>query len=149
MATHSSILAWRIPMDRGAWQANVHGVARLSDYAHTHVIIYLCLRGEKNSVPYYQMQPGICDPTEKQPLLYNPRYTVSGTPPRTGNSLPLETAHLTLVFRCPIGVPQIRSDQISRSVVSDSFRPHESQHARPSCPSPTPGVHSDSCPSSQ
>ena len=29
---------------------------------------------------------------------------------------------------------QIRSDQISRSVVSDSFRPHESQHARPPCP---------------
>ena len=43
----------------------------------------------------------------------------------------------------------IRSDQISRSVVSDSLRPHESQHARPPCPSPTPGVHSDSCPSSQ
>ena len=43
----------------------------------------------------------------------------------------------------------IRSDQISRSVVSDSFGPHESQHARPPCPSPTPGVHPDSCPSSQ
>ena len=41
------------------------------------------------------------------------------------------------------------SDQISRSVVSDSLRPHESQHARPPCPSPTPGVHSDSCPLSQ
>ena len=34
----------------------------------------------------------------------------------------------------------IRSDQISRSVVSDSLRPHELQHARPPCPSPTPGV---------
>ena len=44
---------------------------------------------------------------------------------------------------------QIRSDQISRSVVSDSLRPHESQLARPPCPSPTPGVHPDSCPSSQ
>ena len=43
----------------------------------------------------------------------------------------------------------IRSDQISRSVVSNSLRPHESQHARPPCPSPTPGVHSDSYPSSQ
>ena len=43
----------------------------------------------------------------------------------------------------------IRSDQISHSVVSDSLRPHESQHARPPWPSPTPGVHSDSCPSSQ
>ena len=44
---------------------------------------------------------------------------------------------------------QIRSDQISHSVVSDSLRHHESQHARPPCPSPTPEVHSDSCPSSQ
>ena len=44
---------------------------------------------------------------------------------------------------------QIRSDQISRSVVSDSLQPHESQHARPPCPSPTPGVHSDSRPLSQ
>ena len=41
------------------------------------------------------------------------------------------------------------SVQFSRSVVSDSLRPHESQHARPPCPSPTPGVHSGSCPSSQ
>ena len=42
-----------------------------------------------------------------------------------------------------------RSDQISRSVVSDSLRPHESQHARPPCLTPTPRVHSDSHPSSQ
>ena len=33
------------------------------------------------------------------------------------------------------------SVQFSRSVVSDSLRPHESQHARPPCPSPTPGVY--------
>ena len=43
----------------------------------------------------------------------------------------------------------MKSDQISRSVLSDSLRCHESQHARPPCPSPTSGVHSDSCPSSQ
>ena len=43
----------------------------------------------------------------------------------------------------------IRSDQISRSVVSNSLWPHELQHARLPCPSPTPGVHWDSRPSSQ
>jgi len=43
----------------------------------------------------------------------------------------------------------VSSVQFSRSVVSSSLRPHESQHARPPCPSPTPGVHSDSRPSSQ
>ena len=41
------------------------------------------------------------------------------------------------------------SVQFSCSVMSHSFRPHESQHARPPCPSPTPRVHSDSRPSSQ
>ena len=40
------------------------------------------------------------------------------------------------------------SVQFSHSVVSDSLQPHESQHARPPCTSPTPGVHSNSCPSS-
>ena len=43
----------------------------------------------------------------------------------------------------------ISSVQFSHSVMTDSLRPHESQHARPPCPSPTPGVHSDSRPSSQ
>ena len=38
--------------------------------------------------------------------------------------------------------------QFSRSVMSNSLQPHESQHARPPCPSPTPGVYPNSCPSS-
>ena len=42
----------------------------------------------------------------------------------------------------------LSSVQFSCSVVSDSLRLHESQHARPPCPSSTSGVHSDSCPSS-
>ena len=43
----------------------------------------------------------------------------------------------------------ISSVQFSHSVVSDSLWPHGLQHARPPCPSPTPGVYSDSCPLSQ
>ena len=43
----------------------------------------------------------------------------------------------------------VSSVQFSHSTVSDSLRPHESQHNRPPCPSPTPGVHWDSRPSSQ
>ena len=45
--------------------------------------------------------------------------------------------------------PQFSSVQFSRSVMSDSLRPHESQHTRPPCLSPTPGVYSNSCPSSR
>ena len=41
------------------------------------------------------------------------------------------------------------SVQFSRSVMSDSLRPHESQHTRPPCPLPTPGGHPNPCPLSQ
>ena len=44
---------------------------------------------------------------------------------------------------------QFSSVQFSHSVVSDSLQPHESQHARPPCPSRTPGVHPNSCPLSR
>ena len=52
---------------------------------------------------------------------------------------------------CPLTILQHRlsSVQFSRSVVSDSLPPHGLQHARPPCPSPTPGVHSNSCPLSR
>ena len=43
----------------------------------------------------------------------------------------------------------LRVSQFSHSVVSDSLQPHELQHSRPPCPSPTSGVHSNSCPSSR
>ena len=55
------------------------------------------------------------------------------------NSLSLRQVH------CPLYCTTLQASvQFSYSVVSDSLRPHESQHARPPCPSPTPGVHSDS-----
>ena len=43
----------------------------------------------------------------------------------------------------------LQSVQFSHSVLSDSLQPHELQHARPPCPSPTPRVHSNSCPPSR
>ena len=53
-----------------------------------------------------------------------------------------------LYYRATI-IKTVYSVQFSCSVVSDSLRPHESQHARPPCPSPSPGVHPDSHASSQ
>ena len=49
----------------------------------------------------------------------------------------------------PFSLTQLKSVQFSRSVVSDSLWPHKLQHARPPCPSPTPGVHPSPCPLSQ
>ena len=58
---------------------------------------------------------------------------------------------MSSISRCLEWPPSksISSVQFSHSVVSDALRPHESQHARPTCPSPTPGVHSNSPPSSR
>ena len=47
---------------------------------------------------------------------------------------------------CSLGCLSCDSVQFSCSVMSDSLRPHGLQHARPPCPSPTPGVYSNSCP---
>ena len=52
---------------------------------------------------------------------------------------------LDILIRCYL----MRSVQFSRSVVSDSLWPRESQHARPPCPSSTPRVYPNSCPSSR
>ena len=64
--------------------------------------------------------------------------------------------HRSLVGYSPKGHKELdmtewlsTSVQFSHSVVSDSLRPHESQHARPPCPSPPPGVHPNSYASSQ
>ena len=67
----------------------------------------------------------------------------------------METEHTFILGKCkfravrkpPVSFPS--SVQFSHSVISNSLRPHELQHARPPCPSPTPRVHSNSHPSSQ
>ena len=53
------------------------------------------------------------------------------------------------VFKSSLCLHVLPSVQFSCSVVSDSLWPHELQHARPPCPSPTPGVHPNPCPSSR
>ena len=89
MATHSSILAWRIPWTEEPGGLQSMGSQRVGD-THTDT-------------------------------------------------------HTTLIQLIHIIFSSV---QFSCSVVSDSLRPHESQHARPPCSSPSPRVHSDSHPSS-
>ena len=68
-----------------------------------------------------------------------------------GSSGPKDGTYVSCVGRQILypGATWKASVEFSRSVVSNSLRPHESQHARPPCPSPTPRVHSNSLPSSQ
>ena len=64
-------------------------------------------------------------------------------------SLSSFTFIMRLFSSSSLSIIQFCSVQLSRSVVSDSLRPHESKHSRPPCLSQTPGVYSDPCPSSQ
>ena len=78
-------------------------------------------------------------------------YVLSSSHSSQGHSIvylcPATPSYLLLVKSANVSV-QFSSFQFSSSLVSDSLRPHESQHTRPPCPSPSPGVHSDSRPSS-
>ena len=68
----------------------------------------------------------------------------------TVNNLQVKFFHLPQIFKYEQSSKKsiINSIEFSRSVVSNSLRPHELQHTRPPCPSPTPRVHSNSHPSS-
>ena len=96
---------------------------------------------------------GLPDPGIKPVSLKTPNYFASGFFTTEPPGKPHLCLFCHLAYRVIITIflnsIYMRSVQFSRSVVSNSLRPHESQHARPPCPSPTPGVHSDSRPSSQ
>ena len=67
---HSSILAWRIPMDRGAWQATVHGLVKsliwLSDKAHTRSVLVLPRRLSGKESTCNAADMGWEDPVEEE-----------------------------------------------------------------------------------
>ena len=129
MATHSSVLAWRIPgtgKPGGLPSMGSHRVGHdWSDLAAaaaaaytkkcTHVYTHINTRGALER----------CSLLEELGAMNN---------------------KVSWIIHCVISVSSV---QFSHSVVSDSLRPHESQHARPPCASPSPGVHSNSRPSSR
>ena len=85
-------------------------------------ICYICNIGNIGSICYWKISIDKCI---KPRLFKGQHYTLS---------------RVSLVYVCALDavVDWISSVHFSRSVVSDSLRPHESQHARPPCPSPTP-----------
>ena len=91
----------------------------------------------------HDFQGGICGDRKENlfPAPGSHASPTSLTPPLLGCSQRWTSLHVCSVT--------FSSVQFSRSVVSNSLRPHQSQHSRPPCPSPTPGVHSDSRPSSR
>ena len=117
------------PMVGGAWWAAVHGVSRswtrLSDVTFTFHFPALEKEMATHSSVLAWRIPGTVEP--------------GGLPSMGSHRVGQDWSDLAAA--AAYKVVCIRSDQISHSVVFDSPRPHESQHARLPCPSPTPGVH--------
>ena len=128
MAPHSSVLAWRIPgtgkpvFSPGESQGRGSLVDAVYGVAQSWTRLKRLSSSSSTQLIYHQTQSCIMFWSGRRLVLFN-------------KNLVTEI--------------QFSSVQFSRSVTSDSLRPHELQHARPPCPSPTPGRHSDSRPSSQ
>ena len=90
---------------------------------------------------------GDCSHEIKSPLLFRRKAMTDIDRLLKSRDITLPTKVCTV--KAMIFPVQFSSVHFSHSVMSDSLRPHESQHARTPCPSPTAGVHSDSRPSSQ
>ena len=102
-----------------------------------------------NHHPVKEMEP--CQPFQKpfQPCPY-----LSPLPYKNHHNLDFHRNNFLaflyiFIIKATEFLDTLVSVQFSCLVMSDSLRPHESQHARPPCPSPTSGVHSDSRPSTQ
>jgi len=116
-------------MDRGVWHAAVHGVRRLRhDLTNEHTTH---TPSRQNNIPRPSWRCFLCWKDSMGVLWLKLKKNEKQRERKWRNER--EVVGLNVLM--------VRSDQISRSVVSDSLRPHESKHARPLCPSPTPGVH--------
>ena len=103
-ATHSSILAWRIPMDRGAWQATVHGVTELDP---TEQLTHTCWGvphtpvGKMPWKPRYNMVPcrqQHCSAVLPQGSCHDPPL---GSLPATPSHISMLHSQVTYSFKCP------------------------------------------------
>ena len=147
MAVYSGVLAWRIPWTEEPSGLQSTGLQRVrhnwSDWAGTRILYWLpwWLSGKESACQETRVWSlGQEDPLEKEMA--------------THSSIPGKShGQRSLAGYSPWGkksqIQLSNSVQFSCSVMSNSLRPHEPQHARPPCPSPTPGVYPNSCPSSR
>ena len=115
-----------------------------SIFLYTHIFIYVCM-----CILIYKY---ICIHVNMYTHMYTYKYVSLDLILKSKEILYQKAGMLTVSFTLNLQVNSCKSCtsvQFSRSVVSDSLWPHELQHARPPCPSPTPGVYSNSCPSSR
>ena len=132
-------------MDRGAWQTTVHWGHKESDTTEQLTLSFSFktyfhqVDGGKKI--FFKIQSLQVYPSVHCSTVYNSQDR------KQPDSSIIRQMDKKAVVHIHNGV--FSSVQLSSTVVSDSLRPHELQHARPPYPSPAPGVHPNSCPSSR
>ena len=138
MATHSSVLAWRIP-----GTAEPGGLPSLGSHRVRHDWSDLAAAAAAlgSLDPKVQIaSSGTCIFFSMSLLICPQCWLHSQADPPWGRKMLICISWLMCMFS---------SVQFSHSVVSDSLQPHELQHTRPPCPSPTPGAYPKPCPLSR
>ena len=152
------------PMDIGAWWATVHGVTKSQVRPREWYYRFHTLRIRLRHMPvnrrvWWRPESGFPVSVKGGAALLSGCWLLliyqEGSKHKEGILLRCNTVFATTVSKKGREVRYrlqgflSNSVQFSHSVMSDSLRPHGPQHARPPCPSPTPGVYLNSCPLSQ
>ena len=163
IATQSSIPTWRIPVDRGAWWATIHRVAKSQIWLkQLNTYTWATLSAAWIAHSYYWESCGMSlDRKLSLKLNVTAHHSVSWSC-FSGFKSWIESirgsqlgsyAHSIIIPQTFIkwekdysSKEEINSVQFSHSVMSDSLQSQEPQHSRPPCLSPTPGVHPNPCP---
>ena len=146
MATHSSTLAWRIPWTEEPGGLLSMGSQRVSPSESSSP--------RRMSLLLTSSHSELCSVLQTDHMITHIHFFPSlpfpcVSPSPTYSAVSIETSLFPRAFQNPRIQVQFSSVQFSYSVMSDSLQPHEPQHARPPCPSPTPGVYPNPCPLSQ
>ena len=157
MVTHSSTLAWKIPWTEEPGGLQSRGSQRVWHDWGTHTFTFrLGTIGVHTRTQYNSsLNKGELNFSLTNRSISNLRYADDTTlmaESKELKSLLMKVKQESEKVGLKLNIQKtkimasgpISSVQFSCSVVSDSLRPHESQHTRPPCPSPTPRVHSDS-----
>ena len=131
------------PMARGSWRATVLGAANRPNLVTEHTNIYDTTLMAESKEELKNLLMKVKEESEKSGLKLNIQKTkIMASGPITSCQIDGETVETVRDFI-------FSSVQFSGSVMSSSLRPHELQYSRPPCPSPIPGVHSNSDPLSR
>ena len=155
VAPHSSTLAWKIPWTEEPGWLQSMGSLRATEQLHFHISLSCIREGNGNPLQCSCLENPRDGGASRTWLKWlsssSSRVWACDISGRSLLFLFLKIVTFAMLW-CYSTVPFLQTSssvQFSGSVVSDSLWPRESLHARPPCPSPTPGVYSNSCASSR